>query len=615
MKKLITSALLGAALLTAVPDARAISPQEIMTLARIGVSEDEMIKAIDRDKTVFNLTVNEIIELKKAGVPENVLKYMLKTPQIFGGEKPPDQGNTTQPVNELTPEEKAALEQRQREEAQRLAEEATKADTAQKRAFAQGILKRGMDQAKSGNCVASIQTFLDFITQGGYQRGSDEYYTAWYGIAHALGQCELYQSSANYLVDVLLEGPEKPFFQQAFWELKGLRRTINYSPPDLERLTEMGVVNFSRRFQDEYNYFLGEFFYDYNNFTKALDYFAAVSEDAPEHPKALYLTGLIEVQNQLYKSAVDKFQRAIVAVESLDTDTEVRDLAYLALARIAYEAENFDAAVYYYRKLPRDSNKLAQAFYEQAWTYFLKGDYERALGTFQALHSPYFSHFFYPELWVLEATVYVNLCYVENAEEAIKRFEADVSALSIPLKNLLQSLRTPQDYFQALLGVVEGQPAFALDKRLIRPVLANVEFYNLFKTVRQIEREERFVTENQAGLAAFGADLLAKLGALRQSRLNEAGIKVQQLLKQVEAELAEYAVKATELQVDIDAIKVDEQMRELQGTTAPESAVGTAGGSEAIVGGDSQAWRYEGEYWSDEIGGFRSRLKSRCGAQ
>ena len=44
---------------------------------------------------------------------------------------------------------------------------------------------------------------LDFIQQGGYTKGTDEYYNAWYGIANALSTCGLYVSSAKYLVDVL----------------------------------------------------------------------------------------------------------------------------------------------------------------------------------------------------------------------------------------------------------------------------------------------------------------------------------------------------------------------------------------------------------------------------
>lgn len=614
MKKLTLIA--ASLVLLVTSNASAITPQEIMTLARIGVSADEMIKAIDRDKTVFNLSVTEILELKKAGIPDKVLKYMLKTPQIYGEDEPGKTPGDKKPptaVEEMTPEERAALEARQRAEAERLAEEARRASEAQRRAFAQGILKKGMDLADDESCVPAIQTFLDFIQQGGFQRGTDEHYTAWYGIAHALSKCDLHQSAARYLVDVLLEGPEKPFFQQSFWALRDIRKKINYSPPDLEELTKFSVSSFSRRFQDEYAYFLGEFFYDYSNYTRALKYFEEVSDDSPDYPKALYLTGLVQTQNNLYRSAVQSFQGAIIAAETLGEAGEVATLAYLALARIAYEAQNFDAAIYYYRKVPADSPKVATSFYESAWTYFLKGDYSRALGTFHALHSPYFSHYFYPELWILEATAYVNMCRPKLAREAINQFDARVNALSVPLKQLLGKLRTPQDYFRALVGIVKQEKTYLIDKRVVRPVLSNVEFYNLYTTVRQIEREERILGQFQNELGQFGGDLMAKLGALRQSRMNEAGIKVQQILKNLEGELADYAVKKLELEVDLDAIEIEQQTKLALGEE-PEQVDETAetGGSSAIVGSDSMRWRFEGEYWRDEIPGFRSFLSSKC---
>ena len=622
MKKSLIVLTAGAFLLSASVSS-AITPEEIKTLAKIGVAADEMIKAIDRDKTVFRLSVSEILELKKAGIPEKVLRYMLKTPQIYG-EDPKNPGKTpgtpgigpgTTP-DEMTPEERAALEAKQRAEAERLAEEARKAEEAQRQAFAQGILKRGMDQAKQKNCTGAIATFLDFIQQGGYTRGTDEHYNAWFGIAFSLSQCGLYQSAAKYLVEVLLQGPDKAFFQQAFWELRKIRKKINYSPPDLEELTKFPVVSFSRRFQDEYNYFLGEFYYDYNNFTRAISFFEQVSDDAPDYGKAAYLTGLVQVQNNLYRSAVQSFQNAITSTERNKSNAEVMDLAYLALARIAYEAENFDAAIFYYRKLPTDSVKLATAFYESAWTFFVKGDYSRALGTFQALHSPFFKHYFYPELWILEATVYVNMCQYPYARDAIKVFDAHVNALAVPLKQLLGRLRTPSDFYKALQGIALGEKSYLIDRRVSYPVLANVEFYNLFKTIKQIEWEESELKKVQNQLGQFGADLIAKLGSLRQSRVNEAGIKVQQVLKQLEAELADYAVKKTEIEVDLSAEEIDRKTRELQGLP-PEAEKGTEGeegGSSAIVGSDSMSWKFEGEYWKDAIGGFRSFLRSKCDA-
>ncbi len=615
--KLTLALPLATAIVLQASPARAISIEQIMTLCQVGVPGDEMIKAIERDKTVFNLTVGQILELKKAGVPDAVLKYMLKTPQLFGkepapGEKKPDEKKTIT-IEEMTPEERAALEAKQRAEAEKLAVEAKRAEESQRRAFAQGILKNGMDLANAGRCTDAINTFLDFIQKGGFQKGSEEHYNAWFGIANALASCGWHQSAAKYFVDVLLEGPEKQFFQQAFWKLREVRKKVNYAPPDLEELTKFSTANFSKRFQDEYNYFLGEFFFDYNNFNRALAFFDQVSAEAPDYGKAVYLTGLVQVQNNLYKSAVENFQKAIIATENNKSDAEVSDLSYLALARIAHEAENFDASIYYYRRVSQDSNKLPVAFYESAWTFFKKADYTRALGTFQALHSPFFKHYFYPELWILEATAYVNMCRADYAREALKQFTDQVESLGVPLKQLLGQLKTPQDYFNALIGIAEKKPPYQIDKRVIQPILANVEFFNLYKTVRHIEWEEGELKKNEGKLGQFGTDLSIKLAQLRQSRVNEAGIKVQQILKQLEAEMADYSVKKTEIEIDLTVIENETIESDLQGKPVEDGKPGAAKeGSTAIVGTDAMSWPFEGEFWKDGIGGFRSFLKSQC---
>ena len=74
------------------PEGRAeITVQQIKGLTTMGIAPAEIIKAIEREKTVFNLTVQDILGLKKAGVDKKVLSYMLSTPQRFGKKGAKDQ--------------------------------------------------------------------------------------------------------------------------------------------------------------------------------------------------------------------------------------------------------------------------------------------------------------------------------------------------------------------------------------------------------------------------------------------------------------------------------------------------------------------------------------------
>ena len=616
-----------AAVMLCQQDARAITKEEVMTLAKLGIPEPEIIKALEKDQTVFDLKIQDILELKKAGVPDGVIKFMLTTKERFGkaaqpgGAAPaPAVVKPAEPPREKTPEEIRAEEQRQAEEARRLAEEQKKAEEARRKAYARGVMRRGLSLAEEGNWVAAVETFQRFVEEGKYGPGTEEFYNSKYGQAKAMATAGLYQSAAKLLVEVLLEGPDRPFFKEAFQELRRLRKEIIYNPPDLEQLTKFSLAGFSQSFQDEFNYVMGEFFYDYGNYQRALKHFEAVSDDAPDKAKALYLQGLVQVRYKMFKSAVESIQAAIEAADrNKGTDPGVRDLAHMALARIAYEAQNYDAAIFYYRKVPRDSVRAPVVFYEMAWTYLMKGDYSRALGAFHALHSPYFQRTFYPELWILEARVFADLCRYEQAKKALERFDREVGVFMDPLKRFINTQKAPEDFYVNFVESMNAprQTQAMLPRELAYPILFNVEFYNVYRTIRQIEKETAEIQKNQGRLGPFAAEMLVKLAVLRKDRVFECGVKIQQILKELDAAMGDAQVRETEIEVDINAAaieKMTEETRRLVGEAGEEEGgqPKVRGGSQAIIGGDTEVWPFQGEYWGDEIPYYRSMLTSQC---
>jgi tetratricopeptide (TPR) repeat protein len=351
-------------------------------------------------------------------------------------------------------------------------------------------------------------------------------------------------------------------------------------------------------------------------------YLEKVGVKAQDYPRAQYLLGLISFQDetldvaQKVRRASEGFQNAVVAGEAMKNQGVV-DLAYLSLARLAYEYRQYDAAIYYYRKISKNSPKIARAFYESGWTYFLKGDISRALGVFHALHSPYFRHQFYPELWILEATVYVQNCYVDYANEAIKRFEEDVLVLGPPLRDFLKRHTRPEQFYEAIVAAVNTPRTAALPRNLISPVLQNVEFYNIYKTIKQIEMEEAKIKAQLQRLGPFGQELLSKLGQLRSERIAEAGVVVQRTLRGVEKDINLFQDKLTELRLDLQEQELERANAEIdrlekKGEQAETKPGVEQQGSVAIAGSDAMVWPFEGEFWKDEIGAYRSYLRSQC---
>ena len=604
----------------------------VMLSVKFKLPDDAIITKIKKDGSVFKLTPDQVIDLKKQGLSDMLLNFMLKTggsaytPPPLGAVKKVEAADA--PKKELTEAEQQAEDARMKEEAMHLVEAQRLREEAQRRAFANKVLKRGQALAAKGTWVPAVKVFSDFVKNGvhgvPYPPDSDEAYNANYGIANALARAGLQQSAANKLLEVVRAGPEKIWFEKAFNQLRDLRRRINYRPPELEDLTKFSVATKSKAFQNSFHYFVGEFLHDFGLSPEAIPYLEKITDAAaPDYPRAQYLLGLIAFQDDAMdvptkvKRASLAFQQSIVSGEQQRNQGLV-DLAYLALARLAYEYRQYDAAIYYYKKISRNSAKLPRAFYESGWTYFLKNDISRALGTFHALHSPYFRHHFYPELWILEATIYVNTCNADFADMAIKRFEEDVLVLGPPLRDFLQRHRRPEDYYTGILTSVNTPRLATLPRKLISPILQNVEFYNLYKTVKQIETEEAKIKANLTSLKEFGQETLGKLGQLKSERVAEAGVVVQRTLRAVQKDINEYQDRLTELRIDLQEQRlnaIEIEISNIETKSADQAKNVETGSNIAIAGSDSMVWPFEGEFWKDEIGAYRSFVRSKCKAE
>jgi tetratricopeptide (TPR) repeat protein len=613
------------ALLLPAAHAFAISMQDVVTLVGLDIPDEQIIKKIQKDSTPFNLKPSDIVDLKKKGVSEKVIRAMLQNgkaevPATTAAGKAKEKEK-----RELSAAEQAAEEAQIKEESVRLAEEERKRQDAVRKAFASKVLSQGQSYANSGEFVKAIQVFNKFIDEGPggvpYPPDSNEVYVAKYGIANALARAGLMQSAANLLLEVVRAGSDKMFFVPAFEQLRDLRRKINYRPPELEDLTKFSVASADESFQSSFNYFVGEFLHDFGLSADAKPYLEKVANKSDDFGRAQYLLGLIAFEDEsmskadMVKAASQAFQQAVVAGESQGAAGQpVVDLAYLALARLAYEFEQFDAAIYYYKKISKNSPKLANAFYEAGWTYFLKNDTSRALGTFHALHSPFFAHQFYPELWVLEATTFVNLCQAEHAEAAMNMFASEVLVLSPPLRDFLKKNKRPEDFYASFLESVNKKTSASLPRQLQSPVLSNVEFFNLYKTIQQIDKEEGMIKANLTPLGAFGQDLLARLGQLKNERISEAGVVIQKTLRQTEKDIGTYQDKLDQLRIDLDDIKLQVIDAKIKGDSVTQTAGVATQGNLAIAGSDSMVWPFEGEFWKDEIGAYRAFVKEQCSA-
>ncbi|TDP77182.1 hypothetical protein [Bradymonas sediminis] len=613
-------------------DASALDKNQIVQMTKLGMQAGAIKGAIDGAGTDMKLSAEDIGELRAAGVDEEVIEYLEATGHAEStveeapvdaptGPAPADDGAGPSPAPAPGAEEEGEtlsqeeLEQRISERAEQLnAEKKAAAEREQKIAAEARKLPNAKRMLASGDNMGAARIYLKFIDMGP-DMASDEWYEAQFGLASALYGEGILSGAALPLLDVIMAGPQRTHFKKAFGMLKELTKRIGFQPPMLEEMTKFYIGDMNQDFKDEFNYYLGKFFFDYGRNDLAIDYLSKVSNKASDYPEALYVMGIAQLGQQAKMGeALKNFERAIIAGENEPGgNEEILQLGYLALARVFYEVGYYDVALYYYQKIPTDTSRNARAAFETAWTYFVKNDYKRALGAFHTLHSPYYDDWYFPDLYILESTVYLNLCDFQKSKQALAKFQTDYLDPQPRLDKFLTETTEPSEYWKAIVEYYSDKSPKgekALPEVFVSPVLADLGFHRLYGVIRTLQAERNALKANISTLGEFGNTVLGGVELQLQTKIEEGGILVQQKLSQVNKELQDWDIKATQISFDIDSEEKNQLQAKLLNQNVQQGP--QQGTSLLVVADDFTPWPFEGEYWSDEVTNYRSQLQSQC---
>ena len=200
----------------------------------------------------------------------------------------------------------------------------------------------------------------------------------------------------------------------------------------------------------------------------AIAAYAQVTPASRFWSQATYLRALISVEHGKWKEGEDLFckvadpkrQDRSAPVFADERFFAVRDLARLALGRVAHEAGRFDDARYYYYLVPRDSDRLAEALYESATTRYEKKDYQGARELLDELKALQIHHRYEDEAWILDSYIDLAQCKFPEADKKLVEFLARYE----PVRDAARRVATDDRLTEALLRAAQaGSDAASTD--------------------------------------------------------------------------------------------------------------------------------------------------------
>jgi hypothetical protein len=354
---------------------------------------------------------------------------------------------------------------------------------------------------------------------------------------------------------------------------------------------------------------------DYDSALKALN--GTIPGNHPAKPFALLLEGSIfSIKNQTnlavaaFKNCVQITKKQMNRATSSNRLRQLsinRDYCIVGKARTEFHGRNYDDASLSYLDLPKDSYVWPEILFEEAWNSFYQRDYNRTLGKLVTYKAPIMSFVFNPEVEVLKALTYMELCLFDDARKVVDEYYNKYQEDTLSVKKFLSKYGKNYKYFYLLAKSMKSGKSSGnkLLNKLLESVLRDAAFLELIESFNigrdEIQRVKNI--NNPKMRKVFIANL-------RESLLLQRDLIGAYVRKSLHLNM-DYLDKSFE---GMTYIKLEVLGRRKEQLYFASNEVGrNRGDIRYLKRNDKQYfWTFNGEFWADELGDYVFSLKSEC---
>ncbi len=436
-----------------------------------------------------------------------------------------------------------------------------------------------------------------------------------------LYQMGFYAGSLAYFDRIVTAGNSHRYYGATLKWLAALSRVLPETSGILEKIGKYDPASLEdpimAEVRDELYYLLGRHFYGQAKFDEAIDLFQRVAQTSPFYIKAKFFEGVTYVRKYEGKPAVEAFKDIlIIGQEKPDYYTKddierFEELANLQLARVFYSTQQYDTSIKYYEKLDQKSPDWLDSLFEASWAYFMKTNNSKALGNIHTLNAPYFEGQFFPESMLLKAVIYYKYCLYDRALESVAEYNAKFKPLRGNLKDMLAKYDDNAEFFEYIKKIIAGKGGLDGEtERLVLSVLGDKTLKKTFNWVDELDKELKMLSKaDQAWqTTAIASEVLQELTLQESLAKSDAGKLARERIERLMDELKEWSRDGLKIRIQVLESKAGQVSAKARG----EQISGEHKEEPIVVDDEHFMWKFNGEYWKDELGYYRFRIRSKC---
>jgi len=443
-----------------------------------------------------------------------------------------------------------------------------------------------------------------------------------------LYQMGFYAGSLAYFDKIVQTGDAHTYHGAALKWLAALSRVLpetsgilekigTYDPKALEDSSLASV-------KDELLFLLGRHYYAKGgdgDFDKAIGLFQQVSRQSEFFIKAKFFEGVTYVRKYEGKPAVNAFKEILIigqekpAQYKPDDIANYNELAQLQMARVFYSTQQFDTSIKYFEKLDQNSADWAESLFEASWAYYMKSLNSKALGNIHTLNAPYFEDQFFPESELLKGVIYFKYCLYDQAKEAITDFNDKYNPLKKNLEEMVKKFDDNAEFYDYVKKVKAGKAGLD-DKtqRLVMSVLNDKTLMKTFAWVDELNNELAMHSKSDKAwqTTQVAAEVLQELTVQQSVAAAEAGKVARDRIERLARELRALSNDGLKIKYEILSGQADKLSTDALAGKGVQQVSKSHKEEPIVVDDEHFQWKFNGEYWKDELGYYRFKIRSRC---
>lgn len=249
------------------------------------------------------------------------------------------------------------------------------------------------------------------------------------------------------------------------------------------------------------------------------------------------------------------------------------------------------------------------------------GRFDSTLGTVVTLRSPFFTDIYFPEVNIVEAVTYYNLCQYDEVNNVIDYFFGVYPDYSQKMTSWLEnvSTKTGLDIYKELLKMYrdaqEGKKT-ELPEAVLKNILTESLFQRKYSHIKEIERELSIIENSPEAFkkSVIAEDVTKKMMYQLTTLRNESGIWLVQRVQNLNGELAQLIADMRAIRFEMtDSQKAALEKEELHGKDIKEDeGQKQQSGMNPSVPDGYYYFPFDGEYWEDELGYYFFNIENLC---